>query len=326
MYLVKSKLKKILSNLGLGKKNIVSKVHEENFALHQDYPTTLDSELSEYALKVAKRIRNSECKPAIIIHGTMQRTGTVYVGELIRLHPDIYAYPKEIWEIPFLRFIDVILTFQDKFFSAYKQNIGKIGKYDFLPIFGAAFIDYLYSEVPEGKQMLLKIPSVKNLNYFFGVFPYENLLLLMRDGRDVVSSTIKTWPQRDFTEVSQQWKDNAQIALNFDHHYLQKEGYLFSKYEDIINNPIDFIQEACNKFGLDSEKFPYEKIEELPVRGSSSASVNQQGKVSWNPVEKSENFKPTQRWDSWSEPQKNTFKKIAGEMLIKLGYTENLNW
>ena len=311
-------------------KSIFSKIKNTSYinqaTLSNDYPENIDSEISEYALKVAKRIRNPDRKPAIIIHGTMQRTGTVYVGELIRLHPDIYAYPKEIWEIPFLKFIDLIMMFQDKFFSAYKQNIGKIGKYDFLPIFGAAFIEYLYSEVPEGKQMLLKMPSVRNLKYFFGVFPYENLLLLMRDGRDIVSSTIKTWPQRDFTQVSQQWNDNAQIALNFDNYYSQKEGYLFSKYEDIIKDKKYFIQKACEEFGLDSEKFPFHKIEELPIRGSSTASVNQQGKVSWNPVKKSENFKPTQRWHSWSEKQKKKFKEIAGEMLIELGYAEDLNW
>jgi hypothetical protein len=57
--------------------------------------------LSEYALQVAKTIRGTDRKSAIIIHGIMPRSGTVYTGSLVKLHPDISPYPNEIWEAPF---------------------------------------------------------------------------------------------------------------------------------------------------------------------------------------------------------------------------------
>jgi hypothetical protein len=282
-------------------------------------------ESSDRALQTAQEIRQAERESAMIIHGVMQRSGTVYVGELMRLHPDLYAYPNEIWEIPFLRFIDKIIDFQKDFLQVYPQNRAKIGEHDFLPLFGSAFIDYLYSWVPEGKRMLLKVPNVQYLNYFFSVFPYESLIILLRDGRDVVSSTLKTWPERQFSEVCYQWSESIKMSLGFDAYYRDRsERYLMVKYEDILDNPVDFIKQTCDRFNLDYKKYPFEKIKELPVRGSSS--IKQEGKTTWEPVEKPINFKPTARWQEWSTKQKRTFKKIAGQTLIDAGYSNNLDW
>ena len=134
---------------------------------------------SDQALHVAKTIRGAQRPAAIIIHGVMPRSGTVYTGELLRLHPALHAYPNDIWEMPFLGLAGEIQNVQKQFFTAYKQNKNKLGNHDFLPLFGASIIAYLYSFVPNGKQMLLKAPNVRYLNFFSSLFPFENLLLLM---------------------------------------------------------------------------------------------------------------------------------------------------
>jgi hypothetical protein len=59
--------------------------------------------VSADARHAARAIRGTERGPAIIIHGIMPRAGTVYVGELLRRHPDLTAYPNRIWEAPFLQ-------------------------------------------------------------------------------------------------------------------------------------------------------------------------------------------------------------------------------
>lgn len=285
----------------------------------------IEKNISNHAFATSKRIRKTEREPAIIIHGVSQRTGTVYVGELLRLHPDIYAYPNEVWEVPFLKFIGNIIDFQSSFLNCYPYNKDKIGKYDFLPLFGASFIDYLYSLVPAGKRMLLKVPSVDYLNCFFSVFPYENLLVLMRDGRDVVSSHIKTWPERKFLDVCQEWNHSTKTALDFERSYKNNmHGYLIVKYENILNDPFKFIERACQSFSLNSEVFPFEKIDSMPVRGS---SVLKNGdKPTWNPIARPKAFKPTGRWENWSKKQKKDFKRIAGQTLIDAGYHENFDW
>ena len=281
--------------------------------------------ISDYAFERAKKIRNPKREPAIIIHGVMQRTGTVYVGELLRLHPDIYAYPNEVWEVPFLKFLDNLVNFQANFFKVYPYNKDKIGEQDFLPLFGASFIDYLYSLVPDGKRMLLKVPSVDYLNYFFAVFPYENLLVLMRDGRDVVTSHLKTWTYKQFSDVCQEWDCSTKMALKFDSFHKNKtQGYLTAKYEDILKDPSSFAEQACQCFGLDSKKFPYEKINSIPVHGSSSLKNGDQ--TTWKPITKPKNFQTVGRWKNWSKEQTKVFKTIAGQTLIDAGYHDNFDW
>lgn len=155
------------------------------------------NDVSNFAFNSIIQSRGKDKPPALIIHGVRHRSGTVFAGEILRLHPDLYAYPNEIWEIPFLKCSNDLLLFQDNFFEIYRPNKNKIGENDFQSIFGSAFISYLYSFAPEGKRLLLKTPWVENLNLFFTYFPNENLICLLRDGRDVVHSTIKTWGKKN---------------------------------------------------------------------------------------------------------------------------------
>ena len=115
-------------------------------------------EVSDEALSACYKIRGENRPPAMIIHGVMPRSGTVYTGELLRLHPDIFAYPNELWEIPFLELSGELKNVQQLFFKRFKNNRGKMAELDFLPLFGASLIAYLYSFVPANKTLLIKIP------------------------------------------------------------------------------------------------------------------------------------------------------------------------
>ena len=292
---------------------------------YNDQIKSEEKEISHRALEVANHIRELERQPAIFIHGTMQRSGTVYTGEILGLHPDLHAYPNEIWEVPFLKFADKLSDFEHEFLTVYPQNKSKIGKHDFLPLFGSSFIRYLHSYLPEGQRMLLKVPNVYYLNYFFTVFPYENLLLLLRDGRDVVNSTIKTWPNSNFEDVCKRWEHNTETILKFVDYQTERADQIFlARYEHIVQNPETFARDLCNHFNLDSEKFPFGKIENLPVRGSSSLKTGEE--VTWNPTPKAVSFKTTGKWNDWSTQMKDTFKRIAGQALIDAGYTSDCNW
>lgn len=284
-------------------------------------PTFCSDGISERARLSAKSIRGRDRQPAIIVHGITKRSGTVYVGELLSLHPNIYSYPNHIWEIPFLPQTGSIIDLQKKFFLDYEQNVGKIGENDFLPLFGASFIHYLYSTVPAGRQLLLKMPGVQYLDYFYSVFPEENLLLLVRDGRDVVASTVRTWPQIRFADACRRWDRSAKMVMACHKRFEGREGYWLSTYEQAVREPNSFVTEACTQFGLNIEQFPFEKISSLPVIGSST--TRKQGKT-W--IKKPKNFKPVGRWQNWSPWQKFTFKKIAGTSLIDLGYCDDLDW
>ena len=285
-------------------------------------------EISDAALKVAKEIRGIH-NPAIILHGVMQRSGTGYVGgtrTLLGLHPDILPHPNQLWEVPFLENSYLLKDFQEVFFKSYDFNVGKIGANDFLPLFGSAFINYLYSlDNDKHKYISITRPSVKFLNYFFDIFPYENLVLLMRDGRDVVNSYFHSSSKASFPGLCVRWNDSAQMMLLFISHYQEKrERFLYVRFEDVVADPAGFIKSFCKHFHIASSMYPFEKIASIPVVGSST--MKHDGKVTWKPIKKPEGFNPVGRWTKWSDKKKRTFKKLAGQTLIEAGYCKDLNW
>jgi protein-tyrosine sulfotransferase len=288
-------------------------------------PTPSHGRVSEYALDASREIRGCGRGPALIIHGMLPRVGTVYVGELLSLHPDLDPYPRRIWEVPFLQLKDELLHVQEKFIYGYRHNAGKLGDQDFLPIFGGALLAYLQLETPADKRLLLKVPGVQHLDSFFTVFPHEHLLLLLRDGRDVVQSTVRTWPQLRFSFVCRRWKRAARMVLACHERFSHRaEGYWLARFEDAVREPEAFVMEACRRFGLDESRYPLGRIAEVAVRGSSSLSPP--GDISWHPVDKPRDFRPAGRWIDWSAGKKRTFRRIAGQELVELGYSSDSDW
>jgi hypothetical protein len=169
------------------------------------------------------------------------------------------------------------------------------------------------------------MPSVQYLSHFFSMFPHENLLILVRDGRDVVHSTLRTWPKLNFVQVCLRWNRSARIILTT----LEKlkssdqKGYWMVKYEDTLRQPEAFVREACRHFGLDESRYPYDQIGQIRVIGSSKLA---KGKVTWRFLERPKDFKPVGYWQKWSPVKRLAFKAIAGRSLVRLGYCEDLKW
>ena len=281
----------------------------------------LSGDVSAQAFLAARQIRGPNRPSSIMIHGITKRSGTVFTGELLGLHPEVFQHPNRIWEIPFLPLSKSIVELQEQFFLGYEGNLGRISENDFLPLFGSSFVAYLYSMVPDGKRLLAKMPGVQYLDYFPSVFPSECLLVLVRDGRDVVTSTIKTWPQLRFSDVCRRWDRSAKMILHFDKLHGGAQWYWLGKFEDAVREPAVFVSQVCNQFGLDVRDYPFDQIESLPVLGSSTAKERSR---SW--IKRPEGFNPIGRWHDWNRWQKRTFKRIAGNSLLKLGYCSNLDW
>ncbi len=275
------------------------------------------------ALSAAGRIRG-DYPPSIMLFGVMPRAGTVHVGELLALHPDVGAHPNQLWELPFLENTDTLLDFQEGFFAGYHQNTERMGGSDFLALFGASFVHYLYSFVQPGQTVLVKETSMRSFERFPLVFPAERLLLLMRDGRDLVSSSIRTWPRLDFAELCTRWSESTHAMLDFVAAHPRPDFWLV-KFEEILDAPDAFVREACQRYELSVERYPFEQQGNIEVIGSSTMS--EAGQVDWDKhVAAPKGFKPTGHWMKWSAGQKRAFKKIAGDALIRAGYADNLDW
>jgi hypothetical protein len=169
------------------------------------------------------------------------------------------------------------------------------------------------------------MPSVQYLTHFFSMFPHEQLLVLIRDGRDVVHSTLRTWRHLNFVQVCLRWDRSARavLALESQLRTSPRTGYWLARYEDALTQPAEFVRQACARFALDVERYPFAEIAEIRVIGSSSL---EKGDVSWEHLKPPEDFKPTQYWRKWSALKKLVFKTIAGRSLRGLGYGGEAEW
>ncbi len=286
--------------------------------------------LSEQALRAAQLARGQGREPAIFVQGIMPRSGSVYVGELLRLHPDITGHPNHLWEFPANILAEDILRLQTRFIDGYRYNLDKFEDYDFLPIVGSALVAYLHSMVPDNQRVLVKMPSVQYLDFFFTLFPFENLVILVRDGRDLVHSTLKTWPYLNFLQVCLRWNRSVRIILETVKQFEANDrtGYALVKFEHALKEPQAFVREVCARLCLDETRYPFERIEEIRVIGSSKLEnkPENQNKVSWQHLKRPKDFRPVEYWRKWSALRKLVFKTVAGKSLIELGYCRDLNW
>lgn len=308
----------------MGIKQTLQKRKDYFFDSTSFQPVFTERQISQVARQTAAAIRGLKREPAIFIHGIMPRSGTVYTGELLRLHPALFAYPNDLWELPFLQQTRGLQAVANGFLHDYEENKGKIGESDFLPLFGAAFMAYLHSFAPPDRRLLVKMAGVHHLYDFFNIFPDEQLLVLVRDGRDVVESTLRSWPRLGFINVCRRWQRSADLILAFDKSFHGRQGYFLEKFEKVVKDPADFIQSAGTHFQLDMEAYPFPKIADLPVKGSSI--LRPEGDLSWAPITKPKKFNPVGRWQSWPRWKKSLFKLIAGRSLLAFGYCKDMNW
>jgi protein-tyrosine sulfotransferase len=183
---------------------------------------------------------------------------------------------------------------------------------------GGGLVSFL-SERAAGKRIVSKTPSVSNLDRFFALFPDAYLLILVRDGRSVVESTVKSMGDHR-GQVARRWAAAAYCILEFDRENRDHaHRYRIVRYEDLVRDPAGKMTEILGFLGLDVERYDFSAIARLPVLGS-SFTPNPEGRWKWKiaPPTGDEGF--IERWRDWSRFQHERFNRIAGDALERLGY------
>lgn len=282
--------------------------------------------VSDNAITSSQKIIGNTVKPTVFLHGVMPRSGTNYIAELLSLHPDIESFPNEVWEFPLLNAHSQVQSLQSSFLRGYRKNAMRFSDGDFALLFGSSLTRHLCSE-GHGKHALLKNPSVKHLKHFDTYFPSGLLVILLRDGRDAVHSFYETftksirWPRPSFSQVCKLWDKSTRYALSLSEENSQIP-LIF--YEDFVGHPKDSMRDLCGRLDLNVDSYPFGDVETLGVKGSSTLAAT--GSVTWDMKDKDVNFKPTGKWSGWSNRQKATFKKLAGETLINGGWEKDNDW
>lgn len=267
----------------------------------------------------------------VFILAPAPRSGTNYLANILILHP-AFQIPTLIWEDHVLVYSQLLEQYVCETSKRWSSEIGNKEEYrnDLLRHLGGGILSFLCEHIEENKRLLCVTPKPRNIDNFFRLFPQAKLLVLIRDGRDVVDSAVRTWPNRvlAFERSAHTWAKGARLILQFVEgpgHELQGMSWKLVKYEDIVKSPEATLRDLLAFLDLDADTFDMTQVESLPLWGS-SVYHGGRDQVHWDPVEKPKNFHPIGRWKSWGHWQRLVFNIIAGRELVRLSYVDSYHW
>ena len=278
----------------------------------------------------------------VFVLGIMQRSGTDFTRSILGLHQDCQVC-NVIHEDYLMEHLDLLIHYAESSYKRWnpKWDIeGHVGPPDFLcRCIGDGLISFLKSQFAEslgetsgavdcpelfGKTLITKTPSVVNLRHFFRFFPDSHLLILVRDGRSVVESGVRSFDW-DYERAMHRWADAARSIIEFRQDPANMNfKHMLIRYEDLNENTEEEARKIFSFLGLDVATYDFSAARTLPVQGSSDSRKNKASKVHWRPMQKSEGFNTVPRWNDWTRNLHERFNRIAGDYLEQLGYKKQI--
>jgi len=296
----------------------------------------------------------------IFILGIMERSGTNFVYDLLKLHPDC-EYSGPIWEDFLTTYSNFLVSYAHSVFRewspAWKVNENLGSEELICHCLGNGLITFLKLQLrgnnigkippcqrditslmsPSSKRFLTKTPSVENLQFFFKVFPRCSLLIVVRDGRSVVESYVRSkdksvWKPLKFIvtlflyeAAMRKWSRGANIIKQFDESNRNNDfNYLIVQYESLFCDINNQLKNVFHAFRLDVSKYNWEESLDIPVRGSSTLRNPINGALSWNPMKKPKDFNPIERSSHWNRALHERYEWIAGSFAKHFGYQKKM--
>jgi protein-tyrosine sulfotransferase len=271
----------------------------------------------------------------IFVLGILQRSGTNYLNNLLLLHPEIKS-PGLVWEDFFLAHGDLLAFYMERVLSSWPhqwvEEVGaEFGSSALLKYIGNSLIDFMEAQyrnrlekgfypLPERTPVNLvsATPSVRNLHMFFDVFPNAAPIIIVRDGRALVESGVRSFGW-DYDEGMRMWAAGARLIQDFCRNPKHEGKYLLVRYEDLYTRTEQEMGKVLDFLGLDRSRYDFQASQNLGVMGSSEL-VKTDGSLHWKSIDKSAGFNPLARASEWSPHLRSRFEWIAGEQMRALGY------
>lgn len=256
----------------------------------------------------------------IFVHGILPRSGTNFLWDLLLLHPDCAAPRAPVREDLFLAHSDPLAAFVRQVRASWDPAWGTFDagiEAQLAAGIGDGLLSFLTSD--RGRRLVTKSPSVAGLPRFFDFFPDARLVILVRDGRAVAQSAMRTFGW-SFERAAHEWRDAADIIQRFEEDQQPRDAqWRRVRYEDLVDAPEAQLRPLLDFLQLDPSRYDFAAARRLPVRGSSVFGRRAEG-VHWDAIAKDESFRPTERWHDWTVPQTQRFDWIAGARLAYFGY------
>lgn len=137
---------------------------------------------------------NPQAFPPVFILAPVHRSGTNYLTYILLLHPN-FQLPNLIWEDHVLMRSQLLAKYasQTSMSKGWAKEIRGDEDYSksLLKHLGGGILSFLYEHIGKERRLLCKTPRGYHVGNFLRLFPNAKLLVLIRDGRDVVSSMVK---------------------------------------------------------------------------------------------------------------------------------------
>lgn len=276
---------------------------------------------------IDERAGSNRAAPAgnpVFILGILPRCGTNFLCDLLCLHPDC-GPPAPIWEDFLVGHTDLLDCYIDTVIGRWDPDWGveEAARDRLAANLGSGLTAFL-SERTEAKRVVTKTPRVDNLERFFRFFPDSRLLILVRDGRAVLESGIKTFGWHRDSGLHR-LGEAARVILDFDAANRDspwRDRYRIVRYEDLWVNLDQELRRILKFLDLDTDRYDFPAARGLPIRGSSTMRQSADSPMHWEPVERTSEFDPMSRFRHWRRAEHERFNWVAGRYLDSFGYAE----
>lgn len=265
--------------------------------------------------------------PAFVL-GIAPRSGTNYLYRLLSRHPRCAA-PGPIWEDSLVQNAGFLSAYAARVVSSWDPRWGAtevVGGADtLLADLGTGLVRFLHRQAAhapidsQATVLLTKTPSVRGLEYFPRLFPGAHALVLVRDGRAVVESGVRSFGWR-YEDAMRQWATAAAHILAFmQRHPGPDSPVRLVRYEDLVADEQTVLTALFGFLGLDPGEYDFAAARAMGVTGSSELR-RQASAMHWKPVEKNAGFDPLRRHAHWNRQRQDRFAWLAGAQMEALGY------
>lgn len=278
-------------------------------------------------LKITHQASSSDAiafLPPIFVLGLLPRSGTNFLHRLLITHPDCVSC--HAYESYVLERIDRLQTYVQETHQKWCQQRPIMPEL-FHACLGKGITNYLYQmtqcyqSIDVARQRLvIKTPSVENLESFFQFFPDSQILLVVREGRAVVESHARSFDS-DRVQIMHDWAAAAgKIAKFTQQESAHSQQVLVVRYEDLHMQTAKEVGRVLDFLNLNKSDYDFESALNLPVFGSSTFGKAKDEKFTWKIRPKAPDFDPLNRAANWTSEANEKFEEIAGEHMRYFNY------
>lgn len=247
----------------------------------------------------------------ILVLGIARRSGTNFLGSVLECHADCAVPGPPLVEDHLLRDAHLLRRYAERTARRWPPRWGPrdAERQALARELGRGLERFLQQRAP-GRRVIARTPSLDNLALAARLVPGADIVVLVRDGRDVAASLMAGFGL-PFDAAVLEWRRGARSLLRA----AAATRLMVVRYEALVTQFDDEVVALLRALGLDEARYDWGRARALPVVGSSYTGRR---RVTWDPA--AVPLPPGPRHETWRPRQHDRFSWLAGAEQQALGY------